>query len=167
MAYNSAVQESIGFTPSMLMLGRELNLPIDIALGRPVNTQTNTKSEYAEMLIQKLEAVHNLARKHISIASDSQKRNYDKRLRYLPYNEGDRVWLYNPQVKAGLSAKLSKRWTGPFILKKINDVVYRIQSDVLIRKWCITTDLIDTTGRLTTNVFYWEFTSALSDTMYT
>ena len=130
MAYNSAVQESTGFTPSMLMLGRELNLPIDIALGRPVNTQTNTKSEYAEMLIQKLEAVHNLARKHISIASDSQKRNYDKRLRYFPYNEGDRVWLYNPQVKAGLSSKLSKRWTGPFvILKKINDVVYRIQSN--------------------------------------
>jgi hypothetical protein len=34
MAYNSAVHEFIGFTPSMLMLGMELDLPIDLTLGR-------------------------------------------------------------------------------------------------------------------------------------
>ncbi|XP_060564385.1 uncharacterized protein LOC132723637 [Ruditapes philippinarum] len=128
MAYNSAVQETTGFTPSMLMFGRELDLPIDLALERPSTLTSSNKTDYAIMLSEKLEAVHNLARKHISIASDSQKRIHDKRLKYWSYNEGDLVWLYNPQVKPGLSAKLSKRWAGPYvILKKINDVVYRIQ----------------------------------------
>jgi hypothetical protein len=37
MAYNSSVQESTGFTPSMIMFGREMQLPIDLALGQPKN----------------------------------------------------------------------------------------------------------------------------------
>ncbi|XP_053378575.1 uncharacterized protein LOC128548173 [Mercenaria mercenaria] len=128
MAHNSAVQESTGFTPSMLMLGREIDLPVDLALGSPENQTNNTETEYAEALTEKLEKVHNLARKHIAIASDSQKRKYDHRVSQNSYAVSDLVWLYNPQVKPGLSAKLSRRWTGPYhVLKKINDVVYRIQ----------------------------------------
>lgn len=131
MAYNSSVHVSTGFTPSMLMYGREMELPIDLAIGNPENYSKNTVTEYASLLAKRLETIHEIARNHISIASESQKRLYDRRLCQHSYAVGDMVWLYKPQVKPGLSAKLTRRWTGPYVvLKKINDVVYKIQQGV-------------------------------------
>ena len=37
--------------------------------------------------------------------------------------------LYNPQRKKGVSPKLQPNWDGPYlVIKRISDVVYRIQS---------------------------------------
>ena len=45
-----------------------------------------------------------------------------------PLQEGDAVWLHNPQRRKGLTPKLQQPWQGPYIItKKINDLVYRIQ----------------------------------------
>ena len=39
------------------------------------------------------------------------------------------MWLYEPKSKRG-SKKLIKPWTGPYvILKKINDVIFKIQKN--------------------------------------
>ena len=44
------------------------------------------------------------------------------------FNIGDRVWLFTPKRKKGVSPKLQRNWDGPFvILKKVNDVTFRIQ----------------------------------------
>jgi hypothetical protein len=118
MAYNSSVQESTGFTPSMMMFGREMQLPIDLALGQPKSIERMSETEYASLLTDKLNLVHEVARKHILLASDSQKRVYDHRLMQTAFDVGDLVWLYNTQVKTGLSAKLSRRWTGPYTVTK-------------------------------------------------
>ena len=55
--------------------------------------------------------------------SDRMKARYDR-----PANhEGPLVLLY-PQRKKGLYPKLQTSWDGPYkILKRLNDVVYRIQ----------------------------------------
>ena len=46
----------------------------------------------------------------------------------ISFKEGDQVWLYNPQRKKDRSPKLQRDWEGPYrVIKKINDVVYRIQ----------------------------------------
>ena len=45
------------------------------------------------------------------------------------FHEGDLVLLYNPQRKKGVSPKLQPQWDGPYqVVKRINDVVYRIHS---------------------------------------
>ncbi|KAJ8946245.1 hypothetical protein NQ318_004614, partial [Aromia moschata] len=45
-----------------------------------------------------------------------------------PAKPGDAVWLYAPKRTKGKSPKLQKNWEGPYtIIKKINDLVYRIQ----------------------------------------
>lgn len=130
LAYNASVQESTGFSPSLLMFGREITLPIDLAIGKPANYLSKTYSDFANNLEEKLEKVHELTRTHLSIASDSQKRAYDHRIHKNVFSEGSLVWLYNPSVKPGQCSKLSCKWTGPFtVIKRINDVVYRIQKN--------------------------------------
>jgi len=128
LAYNSAVHESTGYSPSLLMFGRQINLPIDLVLGNPNDEVPKDRTEFVIDIEEKLSVVHELARKRLQFASDTQKRRYDHKAHEHAYKEGDKVWLHNPQVKQGLSRKLTCEWNGPFlIVDKINDVVYRIQ----------------------------------------
>ena len=56
------------------------------------------------------------------------KEYYDASLQNEQLEEGDAVWLYNPQRKKGFTPKLMRPWQGPYVItKKINDLVYRIQ----------------------------------------
>ena len=61
--------------------------------------------------------------------SDQMKAYYDSHGHEgQPLNKGSAVWLYNPRKKKGLSPKLQRSWEGPYVvIKKINDLVYRIQ----------------------------------------
>ncbi|GFV68091.1 kinectin [Trichonephila clavipes] len=44
------------------------------------------------------------------------------------FHEGDKVWLWNPKRRKGLSTKLQTNWEGPYtVLKRLNDAVVRIQ----------------------------------------
>ena len=78
---------------------------------------------------EKLERVHHFTRSHFKMSSDRMKQRYDLLVQEeQPLEAGDAVWLHNPQKKKGLSVKLQCPWQGPYlVLKKINDLVYRIQ----------------------------------------
>lgn len=128
LAYNSSVQESTGYSPSLLMFGREVNLPLDLVLGNPNQRECPGISSYVSELQSKVETVHEMARKRLKFSSDIQKRKYDVKAFASTYQPGDKVWLYTPTVRPGLSRKLTRFWTGPYvILERINDVVYRVQ----------------------------------------
>ena len=81
---------------------------------------------------EKVERVHNFAREHIKMMSDKMKQRHD--LNFVKegqkQQQGDAVWLHNPQKKKGLSTKLQRPWQGPYVItKQINDLVYRVQLD--------------------------------------
>ena len=129
MAYRSANHESLKCSPCEMMFGRNVELPIDIALGRPPEEPTTHSTEYVQELQQKLELVHEYARQNLSIASQKQKKYYDHRCdkRQL-FEKGDAVWLHNPQRKKGVCPKLSLQWQGPFlVIERLCDVVFKIQ----------------------------------------
>ena len=52
MAYRSSVHETTGISPCQMMFGREVNLPIDLILGKPENKTESVKStvDYAREL---------------------------------------------------------------------------------------------------------------------
>ena len=127
MAYRSAVHETTGFTPAQVMFGRELRLPPDVMFGRPPD-QPCAPEGFVHDLEKRLSAVHDLVRTHIRVEGDRMKTRYDLRANSAGFQEGDLVWLYNPARTKGRSPKLQRHWEGPYtVVKRINDVVYRIQ----------------------------------------
>ncbi|VDI75512.1 Hypothetical predicted protein [Mytilus galloprovincialis] len=130
LAYQSSEHESLGTSPCSLLFGREVNLPVDLVLGRPETEKSllYLKTIYAYELSQKLEVIHKFARNKLKLSSDRMKRNYDVGTKMQTFDAGDPVWLHNPRRVKGLCPKLQNNWEGPYIVvNKLNDVIYRIQ----------------------------------------
>lgn len=127
LAYRSATHESTGFSPSQMLMGLDLRLPCDLLFGRVPDTPLSPE-EYVERLQERLAKVHHIARERINVASEKAKNRYDLKATAYDFKEGDSVWLWNPKRRKGLSPKLQTFWEGPYkVIKKINDVVVRIQ----------------------------------------
>ncbi|GFW79989.1 retrovirus-related Pol polyprotein from transposon 412 [Trichonephila clavipes] len=126
LSYRSAVHETTSYSPSQMLFGRDLRLPADLLFSRPPDAPL-APEEYIEKLQTRMEEMHHLARERIGMASEKMKTQYDARATGH-FHEGDKVWLWNPKRRKGLSPKLQTNWEGPYtVLKRINDVVVRIQ----------------------------------------
>ena len=91
LAYRSSVHESTGVSPALMMFGRELTLPVDMTLGRPIRADRLCATEHACQLEEKLLDIHDFARKHLNISSESMKRRYDIKAHKVSYKVGDAV----------------------------------------------------------------------------
>jgi hypothetical protein len=129
MAYRSAIQETTGYSPNQMMLGRETELPIDILIGAPPEEPTAKSGiEYVDNMKERMELVYDKARSNGQRRSDRQKRNYDLKAQVKKYERGDAVWLHNPARKKGVSPKLTRAWEGPYlVVHRLSDVTYRGQ----------------------------------------
>ena len=128
LAYNSSVHDTTRCTPASLMLGRQLRLPIDLALGTPETRPSTSETDYAYCLEQQLLRIHEIARKHIKLSSEGMKRYYDRNANFKEYAVGDPVWYLYVERKVGISTKLTRSWKGPYVItRKYGDVLYQIQ----------------------------------------
>lgn len=63
--YGSSTHQSTGFTPNMLMLGKEIRLSTEIVLGRLDNTGETISSygSYVEFIRERMHKAHIIAQK--------------------------------------------------------------------------------------------------------
>ena len=129
-AYNTARQDSTGFSPFFLLYGREPILPIDLALGadpNPLLDATREDLEHASRLLFDLASARELVQLRLRQAKNKQKTAFDSGRRELSFNTGDLVLVYKPVRKVGLVSKLLHRWLGPFrVIRKTTAVNYEI-----------------------------------------
>ena len=126
-AYRASVQASTGESPNMMMLGREVNLPVDLVLGA-VPHEKELDTEYADDLRERIRTIHERARYALEMSARRQKKNYDRLVHGPTYKQGQFVWLYDTKRKIGLSKKLSLPWEGPYLVVQVlSDVTVRIQ----------------------------------------
>lgn len=127
LAYRSAPHTATKMSPAQLVYGRELRLPIDLETGaRPGATLAG--EPYAVKLRENIEAAHEFARNQARISVEAQNKRYNLRAQRPEIEAEDLVWVYNPIRKKGLCPKLQAAWTGPWkVLKRINDVIYRVK----------------------------------------
>ena len=111
------------------MYGRDPRFPIDISLSKPDKLYTST-DDYRSVLINRFVEAPKLAHDNIELAQQRQKANYDKKTREVSYSIGQRVWLFTPNNRKGLSSKLTHNWHGPYrILAKKSSVNYLLDSN--------------------------------------
>jgi hypothetical protein len=129
MAYRSAVHETTSYTPAKILFGMDLRLPADLEFGTQLRINESING-YAQKIREELNEVHQAVRVNIKLKSDKMKTRFDGAANSDGFHEGDLVLLYNPLRKKGLSPKLQGNWDGPYhVVKRINDVVYRIRSE--------------------------------------
>lgn len=127
MAYRASQHESTGFTPNMLMLGRESTTPLDIVYDMPSSWKQVPKHDWVWVLLDQMERAHHLVRRHSEGAILRQKHYHDMKMSYEQFKSGDSVYVYFPQRKTGCSPKLTSCWRGPFqVLAKISEVLYKV-----------------------------------------
>ena len=130
MAYRSTVDDSTNQSPAKMLLGREIQLPVNLLLGCPPDLVVfeGDVTSFVEGLRDVLRNVHEYAREYMVEASEKQKRGYDHRTNYNSYNAGDSVFLFGTIRKKGICPKFESLWTGPWvILEKVSDLIYKIR----------------------------------------
>ncbi|GFV50398.1 retrovirus-related Pol polyprotein from transposon 412 [Trichonephila clavipes] len=85
-----------------MLFGRDLRLPADLLFSRRPDAPL-APEEYIEKLQAQMEEIHHLARERIGMASEKMKTRYDARAAGHDFHEGDKVWLWNPKRRKGLS----------------------------------------------------------------
>ncbi|UYV83328.1 hypothetical protein LAZ67_23000576, partial [Cordylochernes scorpioides] len=125
-AYNTAKQDTTGFTPFSLIHGQEAETTLDTLF--PL-LKDEDQEDYNREIVTRAEETRQLARLHTLRAQEGNKRLYDAKHREVSYQPGDKVWIFIPVRKIGISEKLIKRYFGPYrVTRRISDVTYEVES---------------------------------------
>ncbi|UYV64979.1 hypothetical protein LAZ67_3002638, partial [Cordylochernes scorpioides] len=125
-AYNTAKQESTGFSPFFLVHGREAETPLDLLFPK---FPSEDEDDFIQTLGSRAEEARQLARIHTMRSQGGNKLRYDAHHRNIIYQPGVLVWIYIPVRKVGLSEKLMRRYFGPYkVTRKISDVTYEVET---------------------------------------
>ena len=132
-AYRSTPHESTGFTPNMLMFGREARLPIEVILGigaTSTGEEVASYGDYVNSLKERMQVAHDLARKHLGRNALRMKESYDAKKNLNQYNRGDLVWYATESKQLHTAPKLRVPFQGPYlVLDRLGDLLFKIQLD--------------------------------------
>ena len=132
-AYNATEHESTGFSPFFLMFGRHPRLAIDAFLGLRKEDETMRKrhKDYVDGLKSRLGTAYRTANEEAKAAARKQKKHYDKKVRHVALQPGDRVLVRNVGLKG--RQKLADIWDKyPYIVKRqpIDGIpIYEVQRE--------------------------------------
>ena len=104
-AYRTASNASTGFSPFVLMMGRDPFLP---SLPSMTNSSAEDPTSYDSNLRVKMAK---LVESHIVQEAKRQKEHYDTHTQSREFCEGDAVWLQNPTASGKIGSKVG-RWMG-------------------------------------------------------
>lgn len=130
-AYNSTRNDATGYSPYLLIFGREARLPVDICFGiSPDGMNEITHFQYVTNLKENLKQAYQLARREADKVHQRNKRLHDKRVSNQALDRGDRVLIKNLGLKG--KHKLETRWSSvPCVIceKLPNLPVYRVKPE--------------------------------------
>ena len=107
--------QSTTYSPYFLVFGREMSLPLDVAL-LPKKTLGKSAQHHLGELLHSLEVAREVASQNMEKAQKPYKSIYDRKVKEPNFAPGDKVWIFNPKVPVGLSRKLHNKWTGPYYI---------------------------------------------------
>ena len=129
-ALRTSVLDAIGDSPFYVPFGREPRLPIDVRYLPPVADDLGTSVlDYRKRIVEKVELAQNLARENLQRAQRKMNDYYDQKRKEPVFEVGQRVWVYTPRTRKGLSKKLIHNWLGPYrIVEKSSPVHFKLRT---------------------------------------
>ena len=80
-------------------------------------------------VVERVELAQNLARENLQRAQQKMKDYYDQKTKEPVFEVGQRVWVYTPRIRKGLSKKLMHNWLGPYrIIEKLSPVHFKLHT---------------------------------------
>lgn len=129
-AYNCTRNDATGYSPYVLMFGREARLPIDLCFSVSSEGEAENYQQYVSKLRSDLKRAYQVASDAADKSHQKNKRLHDKRVRDQILEEGDRVLIRNLGV-AGKN-KLGNKWSSlPYVVvsKMPNLPVYHVKPE--------------------------------------
>ncbi|KAL0148222.1 hypothetical protein M9458_056454, partial [Cirrhinus mrigala] len=114
LAYNNPKHTSTGLTPFFLAHGQEAHVSLNTLLqdnNASSSVTVGTPAAYANKLRKRLACAYRAATAFQDKAQDQQRLNYDRHLKYTPYNSDDMVLADDPAHRHN---KLYPCWVGPY-----------------------------------------------------
>ena len=119
-AYRATVHPATGFTPNLLMLGRETLTPTDVEFPQERGAAAATIPEYVTELLERLARCYAIARENLRTSAERQTKYYNTRIVQHHFKPGQLVLK-----RSHGNFKLSKPWVGPYL-------VVRMASDCVV-----------------------------------
>nr|GBM72566.1 hypothetical protein AVEN_139093-1 [Araneus ventricosus] len=116
-----------GWISAEKLSDRTPRFPCDILFGRPGDTPSSP-NEDLNKLGARLESVQTSGRERVKLSRVRKKTHYDSGATEHHFKKADLVSVCNPKQRRGTSKKPRQKCEGPYtVVKKLNDVVYRVQ----------------------------------------
>ena len=132
-AYNSTVNKTTGYSPYYLMFGRDPLLPVDVMFGvgemdrSTDDIRKKTYRRFIEDWKESLSGAYEIVRRHAKKAADVNKRSYDRKVRGVVINVGEKVLTRNREK--GGTGKMRTWWEDRvYVVVKRDGPVFTIRS---------------------------------------
>ena len=126
-ALRSSVNRSTSSTPNILMLGREVNQPVDLLFSVTQESEVSPDEHVAE-LQRAIKLSHETARKPLKSTQGNLNCDYDLKIFTRVYDEGDLVYVLDTATVKSQAIKHGHWWKGPEILvNKFTPYLYRVK----------------------------------------
>ena len=93
-AYNSTRHASTGFSPHMLMTGKEKSIPLSYVYPEFAKEPFESHQDYVTALMKRQQEIHELVRRNTHQAQLRQKKAFDRKVKGKAFQVGDLVWVF-------------------------------------------------------------------------
>jgi len=144
-ADNVTEYSATGYTPNMLVYGRELRFPNELMYADVGDDEVMSISSVAFVAERQalFQRGFTLAREMLGRAAERSKKRYDMRVKPTTYKVGDWIYYFCPRHRVGRSPKWQRFYSGPFLVIEILGAVnLRIQKSPRVNAMVVHVDKV-------------------------